>query len=118
MASYKGSDCWFRAIFDDVADEWTAPRRCRLYQLAPDERQRLWAEHREWEQHVGGNSCYHPGAPGPVLKAGWQAYSQPADHQPAETGAQIGEFTAPPMLLPEGMPALRPHPTPAEPEDP
>jgi len=25
MASYQGRDCWFRAIFDEKADEWTAP---------------------------------------------------------------------------------------------
>ena len=117
MASYQDHDCWFRAIFDTTADEWTSPRRCRLYQLTPDERQRPWAEHRDWEQHVGGNSCYHPGAPDPALKPGWQAYSQRADHQPDQGGSQIGEFTAPPMLLPGGMPALRPHPVPAEQEE-
>jgi hypothetical protein len=116
MASYQGNDCWFRAIFDDAADEWTGPRRCRLYQLSQDEQQRLWAEHRAWEQHVGGNSCYHPGAPSPALKDGWQAYTQRADRQGAQTGALIGEFTAPPMLLPDGTPPDGPRPGPAEQE--
>jgi hypothetical protein len=42
MASYQGQDCWFRAIFDEEADEGTSPRRCRLYELTDGERRRLW----------------------------------------------------------------------------
>ncbi len=100
MACYQGRDCWFRAIFDTGADEWTSPRRCRLYELTPDERQRLWARHRAWEQYAGGNSCYHPDAPDPALKPGWETFYQHADRRPAHTGAQIGEFTAPLMQMP------------------
>jgi hypothetical protein len=108
MATYQGRDCWFRAIFDTGADEWTSPRRCRLYELAEDERQRLWARHRLWEQDAGGGSCYHPDAPDPAVKPGSQDFYQHADRQPARTGAQIGEFTAPPMQPPDGTPAPRP----------
>ena len=35
MATYQGRDCWFRAIFDTEADEWTSPRRCRLLRAHP-----------------------------------------------------------------------------------
>ena len=35
QATYQGRDCWFRAIFDTEADEWTSPRRCRLFELTP-----------------------------------------------------------------------------------
>ena len=108
MATYQDRDCWFRAIFDTSADEWTSPRRCRLYELAPDERQRLWARHRFWEQYAGGGSCFHPDAPDPALKPGSQDFYQHADREPARTGAQIGEFTAPPM-----QPARRDARTPA-----
>jgi hypothetical protein len=101
MATYQGRDCWFRAIFDTEADEWTSPRRCRLYELSPGERDRLWARHSRWEQHGGGNNCHHPGAPGPGLKPGADTYRDP-DHQPAQAGALIGEFTAP-LLSPRGM---------------
>ena len=80
MASYQGRDCWFRAIFGTAADEWTSPRRCRLYELTPDERGRLWSEHHR-EQHPGS---FHPGAPG----------------YPARTGRLLGEFTAPPLQPP------------------
>jgi hypothetical protein len=54
MASYQGRECWFRASFDEDADEWTSPRRCRLHELDPAERERLWASHRRWEHHAGG----------------------------------------------------------------
>ncbi len=101
MASYQGSDCWFEAIFDEEADEWTSPRRCRLYELNPAERERLWARHRRWEQHAGGNSCYHPDAPPPDLKPGWRDFYD-HDDPPARVGRQLGEFTAPPLALPEG----------------
>jgi hypothetical protein len=60
MATYQGRDCWFRATFDTGAGKWTSPRRCRLYELTPDERERLRARHRLWEQHADGGSCYHP----------------------------------------------------------
>ena len=106
MASYQGRDCWFRAIFDEQADEWTSPRRCRLYELAGDERQRLWASYRRWEDLAGGNSCYHDHAPGPGLKPGWQDFYP--DGPTAQTGPQIGEFTAPP--LPPRQPPPRPDP--------
>ena len=107
MASYQGRDCWFRAIFDEEADEWTSPRRCRLYELADDERLRLWASHRRWEDLAGGNSCYHDHAPGPGLKPGWQDF-YPDDDPPAQTGPQIGEFTAPPLPPREPPPRLDP----------
>jgi hypothetical protein len=93
MACYQGRECWFRAIFDEEADEWTSPRRCRLYELAGDERLRLWASHRRWEDRAGGNSCYRDDAPSPGLKPGWQDFYP--DDPPAQTGPQIGEFTAP-----------------------
>jgi hypothetical protein len=96
MASYQGRDCWFRAIFDTEADEWTSPRRCWLYELADGERERLWARHRRWEDLAGGNSCYHDDAPSPELKPGWQAF-YPDNDQLAQTGRHIGEFTAPPL---------------------
>jgi len=105
MATYQGRDCWFRAIFDTDADEWTSPRRCRLYELTPDERQRLWARHRLWEQRAGGNCCYHPDAPDPALRPGWEAFCQHADREAAQTGAQVGEFTAPLMHRPGAVPA-------------
>lgn len=109
MATYQGRDCWFRAIFDTGADEWTSARRCRLYELTPDERQRLWAQHRLWEQYAGGNCCYHADAPDPALRPGWETFYQHADHQPAQTGTQVGEFTAPlmqmQMQMPDGKPA-------------
>jgi hypothetical protein len=95
MASYQGRDCWFRAIFDEEADEWTSPRRCRLCELAEAERQRLWARHRRWEERAGGNSCYHDDAPAPGLKPGWQAFYHDLD-QPARPGRQTGEFVVPP----------------------
>jgi hypothetical protein len=88
MASYQGRDCWFRAIFDTEADEWTSPRRCRLYELSPDERDRMR------EQHPGDGNCIHPGAPDPALKPGAEALRN-AGRQPARTGHLIGEFTAP-----------------------
>jgi hypothetical protein len=50
MASFGGQDCWFRGVFGTEADEWTRPRRCRLYELTDDERVRLWARHRRWEE--------------------------------------------------------------------
>jgi hypothetical protein len=96
MASYQGRDCWFRAIFDEEADEWTSPRRCRLYELTDGEGQRLWARHRRWEELAGGNSCYHDDAPSPDLKPGYQDFYQ-HDEPPAQTGRQIGEFTVPPL---------------------
>jgi hypothetical protein len=99
MASYQGRDCWFRAIFDEEAGEWTSPRRCRLYELHDDKRQRLWARHRRREEHAGGNSCYHDEAPPPGLKPGWQAFYRD-DDQPARPGRQLGEFTAPPLQPP------------------
>jgi hypothetical protein len=108
MATYQGRDCWFRAIFDAGADEWTSPRRCRLFELAEDERQRLWTWHLPWEQYAGGGSCFHPEAPGPALRPGSQDFYQHDDRQPARTGAQIGEFTAPPLQPPDGTPAPRP----------
>ena len=100
MATYQGRDCWFRAIFDTDGDEWTSPRRCRLYELTPDERQRLRARHRLWEQHAGGGSCHHPDAPDPALRPGWEAFCQHADREPAQTGTQTGEFTASLMRMP------------------
>ena len=105
MATYQGRDCWFRAIFDTGADEWTSPRRCCLYELTPDERERLRARHRLWEQHVGGNCCYHPDAPDPALRHGWEAFFQHADREPAQTGTQVGEFTAPLMRMRGAEPA-------------
>ena len=105
MASYQGRDCWFRAIFDAGADEWTSPRRCRLYELTPDERERLRARHRQWEQHVGGNCCYHPDAPDPALRPGWEAFFQHADREHAQTGTKVGEFTAPLMRTRGAEPA-------------
>jgi len=101
MATYQGRDCWFRVIFDTDADEWTSPRRCRLFELTPGERDRLWARHHRWEQHAGGRNCYYPGAPGPGLKPGADAFHDP-DHQPAQAGPLIGEFTAP-LLSPCGI---------------
>ena len=117
MATYQGRDCWFRAIFDTGADEWTSPRRCRLYELTPDERERLRARHRLWEQHVGGNCCYHPDAPDPALKPGWEAFYQHADREPAQTGAQVGEFTAPLMRMPGAEPAPGSRPAQADHEE-
>ena len=99
MASYQGRDCWFRAIFDTGADEWTSPRRCRLYELSPDERDRLRDRHRFREQHADRSTCLRPGAPDPALNPGAEAFHD-AGHQPARTGRLIGEFTAPPMPPP------------------
>ena len=101
MATYQGRDCWFRAIFDAEADEWTSPRRCRLFELSPDERDRLWSWHRLREQHAGGSSL-HPGAPGPALTPSADAFPDTGDH-PARAGRLIGEFTAPPMQPPGGI---------------
>jgi hypothetical protein len=110
MATYQGRDCWFRAIFDTGAGEWTSPRRCRLYELTPAERQRLWARHRLREQDAGGSSCFQPDAPDPAIKPGSQARCQHADREPAQTGAQVGEFTAPLMHRPGAEPASWPRP--------
>ena len=112
MASYQGRDCWFRAIFDTGADEWTSPRRCRLYELTPDERDRLWSGHRRWEQHAGDGNCFHSGAPDPARKPGGEAFHA-AGEPPARTGRLIGEFTAP-LLYPPGGISL---PDPGGPEE-
>ncbi len=91
MASFGGRDYWFKAVFDAEADEWTQPRRCRLYELDDDERVRLWARHRRWEELAGGNWCFHDGAPEPALRPGWQTFDR--DDDPAvRTGREIGEF--------------------------
>jgi hypothetical protein len=109
MASYRGKDCWFQAIFDDETGEWTAPRRCRLYELTDGERQRLRASHRRWEEQAGGNSCYHDHAPDPALKPSAQDF-YPRD-PPAQPGPQIGEFTVPPLPPRETSPRPGPgHP--------
>jgi hypothetical protein len=102
MATYQGRDCWFRAISGTEADEWTSPRRCRLFELTPGERDRLRARHRRREQHAGGNNCHHPGAPGPALKPGAEAFHDP-DPRPAQVGGLIGEFTAPLLRRPGGI---------------
>jgi hypothetical protein len=70
----------------------------------------LWARHRLWEQHAGGNCCYHPDAPDPAVKPGWEAFYQHADREPVQTGVQVGEFTAPLMRMrgAEPGPWLRP----------
>ena len=102
MASYQGRDCWFRAISDTDADEWTSPRRCRLFELTPGERDRLRARHRRREQHAGGDSGHHPGAPGPALRPGAEAFHDP-DPRPAQVGGLIGEFTAPLLRRPGGI---------------
>ena len=112
MASYQGRDCWFRAIFDTGADEWTSPRRCRLFELTPDERDRLWSGHRRREQHAGAGNCFHSGAPDPALKPGGEAFHD-AGGPPARTGGLIGEFTAP-LLHPPGGISL---PDPGGPEE-
>jgi hypothetical protein len=100
MASFEGRDCWFRAIFDAEEDEWTSPRRCRLYELSDDERTRLWAMHRRWEEFAGGNSCFHDNAPDPALKPGWQAFYRNDDDQAVRAGREIGQFTALPLRPP------------------
>jgi hypothetical protein len=99
MATYQGRDCWFRAISGTEADEWTSPRRCRLFELTPGERDRLRARHRRREQHADGNDCHHPG---PALKSGAEAFHDP-DHRPAQVGGLIGEFTAPLLRRPGGI---------------
>ena len=113
MASYQGRDCGVQAIFDTVADKWTSPWRCRLYELSTDERQRLRARHRLWEQYAGGSSCYHPDAPDPAMKPGWQAFYQHADRKPA----QIGEFAAPLMQMADAAPGPWSRPAQAGHED-
>ena len=75
MASFDGRDCWFTAIFDEEADEYTSPRRCELYELSAKEREQRWARHRHWEQAAGGNSCFHDASPDPSLKPGWSSMS-------------------------------------------
>lgn len=112
MASYQGRDCWFRAISGTAADERTSPRRCRLYELAPGERDRLRAEHQWREQHAGGGPCFHPGAPGPALKPDAEDFLYAA-RPPARAGRLIGEFTAPPLHPPGGTPL----PDPAGPQE-
>ena len=94
MASYQGRDCWFRAIFDAEADEWTSPRRCRLFELTPDERDRLWSWHRLREQHAGGSTASTPARPALPSSPAAEAFHAAGDH-PARTGRLIGEFTAP-----------------------
>ena len=61
----------------------------------------LRAMHRRWEQHAGGNSCYHPDAPAPDLKPGWRDFYD-HDDPPAQPARHIGEFTAPPLAINEG----------------
>jgi hypothetical protein len=100
MASFEGRECWFQAIFDAEADEWTNPRRCRLYELSEDERAWRWAEHRRWEELGGGNSCFHDNAPDPALKPGWRAFYQGHDDRAVRLGREIGQFTAPPLRRP------------------
>jgi hypothetical protein len=94
IATHQDRDCWYRAISGTEADEWTSPRRCRLFDLTPGERDHLRARHRRREQHAGRNNCHHPGAPGPALKPGAEASHDP-DHRPAQAGGLTGEFTAP-----------------------
>jgi hypothetical protein len=99
MASFNGQECWFRAIFDEEAEEFAHPRLCHLYELSETVRAEQWERHRHWEEVVGGSSCFHGGSPDPSLKPGWRNFPEryPLDVARREVpgGRELGEFSPP-----------------------
>ena len=103
MATYQGRDCWFRATSGTGPGERTSPRRCRLYELTPDERDRLWSGHREREQHAGGTRLLPPRRARSCPARPPARPSVTPGCQSARTGRLIGEFTAPALPPPGGI---------------
>jgi hypothetical protein len=98
LASFDGHDRWFRAIFDEEADEYPSPRRYRLFEISEPELVKQWDMHHHWEEVGGGGWCFHDGAPDSNLLPGWQDFYRryPVDQfREVVTGREIGEFTPP-----------------------
>jgi hypothetical protein len=59
IALHEGRQHWFRAIFDERTDDWTAPRQFELVALSDEEIAREREMHKEFEQQVSTHYCFH-----------------------------------------------------------
>jgi hypothetical protein len=62
MAAYDGHECWFAAVWDERAGNWTdRPRLYVLHQLTDEQRAAEWDRHRSFAARVGGPGvgCLH-----------------------------------------------------------
>lgn len=70
IALHEGREHWFRAIFDDKADDWASPRRFELVVLTDHELAAEQMMHLAFEQ-VSTHYCFHLEKSQRFRKADW-----------------------------------------------
>ncbi len=59
VAEYKGRLYYFDTAWDPAADDWSTPRRFRLWWLTDEEITAEQARHEEFERLVSTLMCFH-----------------------------------------------------------